>query len=162
MWTSACGGDLTGTWKYESQCGTKGADPATCPTTVVVEATLAGTITFDAAGWYGDKPKFSFKGTATFSPPCMKDHGWPDCTSVAKTYPNGSAECVVVAGGGCECRVTLAVSGEGSGQWVSTEGSLTRTDSLGSLVTEYCVQGDTLTLRDVSQGTTNITVASRQ
>jgi hypothetical protein len=145
--TSACGGNIVGTWRATQSCVTATEDLSrVCPgATAEVEFTIGGTITFNTDGSYSSMPT---GGNATFHehfPNGCMPYG-QTCAALGQTLVNADAgtsgSCSTDTAGVCNCDATApeTVTNE-VGTYAISNGTLTLTHDGMTRTAHYCVQG---------------------
>ena len=140
---AACGGAITGTWKYRSVCVTSPAAPTTCPQLVSkLTADWQGTVTYKADGTYAVDAAVSFVQDTTLPKSCLID------TTCADFAEKAGASCTESADA-CKCHDAIGPKPFAESGTYKVEGSKLVTTSAGE-TTEYayCVTGNTLTIRE--------------
>ena len=172
----ACGGDIAGTWSYTGACTTippdllgsgsdSGENPfAACSEQPKVEFTLdiTGTVTFGAAGEFSVDQTVTTSGGVTVPLSCIMELGADSCDALQVPVSEDGKSCVLVDGSDQEPQhdtTTGTYTAEGSKLTISEEGD-TEPDTS---VIEYCVKGDTLSVRITEdEGTVVEYTATRQ
>jgi hypothetical protein len=173
----ACGGDISGTWNFSGACASfpnpyDTADPenpfAMCKDKPSFAFTLdlSGTVTFGADGSFEVHQTTTSSADAKVPASCLASVGGamytPDmvCTDLLKGTLESSGDCSLLA---AEPQVeqndeTGTYTTEGSTLTVTTNGDGADAGADEPDMNEYCVQGDTLTVRftetDAETGTT--------
>jgi hypothetical protein len=157
-----CGGSVVGTWKVTTLClDFTTSTSTTCPDESVSEAIQpSGTITFTSSGTYS--VAVVMNGSAKFGYPstCLGNLGMT-CAQIdsalqkeGATDAGVSGSCASGAAGSCTCseKVTNAASSE-TGTYTTTGSSIAMISSSSTSSqepTEYCVQGNKLTLHSTN------------
>ena len=168
-WTSACGGDVVGTWNLQVECLTGSPPPsASCPgeTITTSSPSVYGTMTFDGSGNYSIDATVSALVDLTLPASCLP--GMVDCQTLATQVkpqlpPGATITCSGSASSSCECMVQETLHSTAMGAYVASGGVLTET-LVGGVPTKrsYCVQGNTLTIETQNKdGTVGLVVATR-
>lgn len=155
-WNGACGGDNVGTWSLQSECivGTP-SPPASCPKeTIHLSPQVSGTLDYGADGTYTSN--VTAVVTESFNMPASC-HTGTDCASIEtdlkSTTGITSASCTGSASTACSCTFTESLSVPSSGTWTASGGTITVDFGSGNTVGQnYCVQGNTLTMRGTPSG----------
>lgn len=155
-WNGACGGDNVGTWSLQSECivGTP-SPPASCPEeTIHLSPQVSGTLDYAADGTYTSNVAATV--TESFNMPASCLNG-TDCASIENNLKNStgitSASCTGSASTSCSCTFAESLSAPSSGKWTASGGTITVDFGSGNTATQdYCVQGNTLTLRALPSG----------
>jgi hypothetical protein len=165
-----CGGDLVGTWDFTLSCltlpddflsGDGGEDPfAECGgATFNAVVDLTGSITFEEDGTYAVSTMQDIDITISVPKECFM--GQP-CTSLGDDENPATDK-----GDACEVMMSSTESSDDTGTYEIEGNTLITTgddDGVASEPDEYCVQGDTLTVRkvDPENGTSNVLQATRR
>jgi hypothetical protein len=159
--TSACGGDLVGSWKVTSSCltiDTSSMMPSSeCPgqTTNVSDIGVSGNFTFNADQTFSSTGTASGKVNVTRPASCMTRNGVTiTCAQLQQGIEANldsqfsSASCTDQLGGGCSCTFVIApTTTTSSGTYTTADGVLTQM-RFGSAPSssDYCVEGSTMTV----------------
>ncbi len=159
---SPCGGDITGTWSFDSVC-TEGnitdsllstADlPAACRDIVKsFSLEMRGTLTYSDNTETSDVT-MSMTVRVVYSSACIAaEAGAPvtvtqalcDTISSSAGSTDGPSMSCRLASGGCDCTMTMAQSTQGSDSYTVSGSTLTYSD--GDTL-EFCVSGNNLSVR---------------
>lgn len=146
---TACGGDITGTWNLTSACGLSAifGDPTggACPGFASDDQglSLTGTVSFNADMSYDLTTMVSGNVNLMVPLSCL-----PPMSACSDLDVAVSGTCTD-DNGVCDCAIPLDTTDNESGTW-STSGNQLTTTSMGTdEVGEYCVEGNSLTVRDV-------------
>ena len=179
-----CGGAITGTWKLAGTCygspdaGAPNADAGTSnctPQQSTTSTQLNGTISFKTDGTYSASTTMSGGAKFTYTASCLTSVGMTCDQLNSGLASNGTADAGVTAScssksaGGCACTETFTgASSNETGTYTTSGSALTMTSSTSTSTspqdpTEYCVQGNRLTIRvtSASSGSTVIITATR-
>lgn len=143
-----CGGDPIGVWTASDSCVTPPAS-GSCPeaeVTVDLELTNA-TLTIVDDGTYTSSQEGAMTFHEIFPAACVGKAACPDFGASLPPPPPGRT-CVDGAEGGCECDGSLPATTSESGTW-EVDGEMLLLEPDGGEVAEweFCVEGDTLTMR---------------
>lgn len=168
---TACGGNIVGTWRVVSSCGS--VSSSSCPSSerITVQTTLTqGTYTFAGDGTFTLMASGSATETLRYPLACLggiTDAGIPQACAdierafVASTQPADagtpavevtSASCASAANAACACTVVLGYTSPQttSGTYTTSGSQITfavrAADGGTDPASEYCVSGNTLTL----------------
>jgi len=147
-----CGGNIVGTWTYETACGVSALATMSCPgATTNITPGASGTFTFNADGTFTQVLNVSEAGSATLPASCLTSA--PSCAALDSTSSSSGLSIVVSGCTGniaqsCTCSFsetgTLTVTGKyttaGNNVTMISAGSATGTAS------PYCVSGSVLEL----------------
>ena len=152
--TAPCGGDIVGTWKGTSSCGSASLSPLNevCPAATA----LGGTFLYRNTITYGDDMTYSFAGDVSgdihVSVPTECLASGETCADVEQqlsTEPDFASIGCMSSESGCDCQLHQAYEEvmEAGTFSVTAAGLLTevRADASPRLM-DYCVRGDSLTL----------------
>jgi hypothetical protein len=154
---TACGGDITGTWKVVSECGQATgtiAEQGACAVGVSdVVLSGSGTYTFNADGTYTSTASESESDTFAFAAACLSTNGaTATCAQLASTLMSSAIaaspsltispwECSQGAAGGCSCSASVAESAMPAGTYATAGNVLTETPTgTAAFTLGYCVQ----------------------
>ena len=146
---SACGGDVVGTWALESECtlwGGPGTDPG-CPaaSTELASAGASGTVVFDGTDVTFTDYRIQAVGHGRHSMACLGTSFTCDALLEQTLTAWEEACCTMVDDDICECwSWTDQESNDFSSNYSTGSDNIL---NIGSTATEYCVTGDTLTIR---------------
>ena len=155
----ACGGDVVGTWRVVTACvgGPSQQTISTCSeplTSEIQNATYAGTVTFNSDSSYETNVTVSGNSIVTYPAACLP--GGLSCEQLnqslrqAPTTSDGvkGTGCAVIGGGACRCSFSVQSPPHQTLGSYSTSGNTVTISINGrSTTTEYCVQGNKLTLK---------------
>jgi hypothetical protein len=154
-----CGGYIVGTWSYQRMCNAATSSGSQiCPgEEASLEVQASGTTTFRNDGTYGTSALMN--GTAQFTYPssCLTALSL-SCDQVGATLTAGgmrdggiSGSCATGAAGSCVCDETIANHASNEQGTYVIEGTTVTTTKSGAATaqnpSDYCVQGNTLTMR---------------
>jgi YD repeat-containing protein len=167
---TACGGSIVGTWRYVSACGSFSS--ATCPTETTLTTPAPGstaTYTFGSGGVFTYTFSGTLNETVNYALGCLAgltDAGVPQaCADVQNLFRMSigqdagssttqllSATCSAGQNETCNCMLAFsAQSVTTQGTYTTSGARVTITDPDGgadaSTPVDYCVSGNTLTLR---------------
>ena len=159
-----CGGDVTGSWSIDTICMVwydMGSNPD-CPasTQMIGNTGGSGTVAFDGSQVSYTDYYYQPAGYATHSLACQLAgttcQSLEDATAAAWT----EACCSMIDADICEC---WAKSEQEAGDYTETYSTAANELTIGASVAEYCVDGDTLSIRS-NGGTDNesVQVMTRQ
>ena len=171
-----CGGAVLGTWKVANLCtstadaGAPKADAACSTTTSNPNMKYGGTFTFRNDGTYTANLAVSGSQTLTYSAGCF--NGAYSCSTIDSVFKNpGTADaglsgsCTSASSGNCACNETMnAQMMPIEGTYTTSGSTVTMTSGSGSSPepSDFCVQGNTLTLRgSSSSGESSTLVATK-
>ena len=160
---SPCGGNVVGTWNIANFCATGSSSSAAPPVGCSAQREqfnvvgISGTLTFNADGTYSETTTVTESVVLSVAMNCMADGAAVSCSQLGQTETSaadGAAVSCVANGSNCDCTLpprTATLSGTGM---YSTSGTLlTITPPSGSGSTsQYCVQGNTLSLVSTTMG----------
>ena len=169
---TSCGGAIVGTWRLTGECvnypdaGVSTSDAGTSSCSLGQIATnpqLSGTLTFLSNGTYSVTSSMSGSTKFTYTAACMTDVGMTCAqlnSGLAAAADGGvSGSCASTSAGDCTCSESYSkVAGSEEGTYTTSGSSLTMTPSSSSSApgtTEYCVRGNTLTLRMTDTGSSS-------
>jgi hypothetical protein len=157
---TACGGDLTGTWKIASVCSKGASTPtSTCSAqSTPTNARYDGTFTFEIGGTY--QQSISVRGSTklTYSASCFTSSAFT-CEALDTELKSAEAAAVGFTGscasssdGSCVCNETMDMTFAEAGNYTVSGSSVTLTATTsspgdGGGEFDYCVQGNNLTLQ---------------
>ena len=155
MTVTPCGGDVSGTWSFESACGELTEQFPGCPPDAAVSATssfdTAGTtviVTFAVGGAFRAEGETTVVDHETIPTECIGGTPPPPCSLMDVTHGQSSRVCVNASPTTCSCTVTLGTPGAAYGSY-STNGSAVTLSISGTPFPSdvpYCVRGDELHL----------------
>jgi hypothetical protein len=175
---TACGGNIAGTWRYVSGCATFSS--ATCPaeTAMTTIASGSATYTFGSGGVFAYTVSGTLDETVNYSLGCLSgftDAGVPQaCADVQNLYRMSigqdagssatqiaSATCSAGQNETCSCTLVFSVqSGTTQGTYTVSGSQVTITDPNADggagTPTDFCVSGNTLTLRLRTDSASNL------
>jgi hypothetical protein len=144
--TTACGGNVVGTWRITQTCLSVSRDlSSTCPgATAIYDYTLGGTATYNTDGTYSSAGTVSALVHEHFPSGCMP-FGFT-CAQLGQTAMDaGTGGCATDSQGGCNCDgVTPVTSGAATGTYKASGGTLTTMHDGTTSLASYCVQGNLL------------------
>jgi hypothetical protein len=162
---SACGGDVTGTWKIASSClemEPQMPGSMSCPgaTGQMQDVKMNGGVTYGADKTYQSNITLTGKVIVTLPASCLMQQGTTvSCAQLQQSLQSSAAdqgyESVSCTGSsGCTCTMQLAPQTDTtSGTYSTNGGTLTMTSSGGSPDdSDYCVAGGKLTLSPSDPG----------
>jgi hypothetical protein len=150
----ACGGDVSGTWRYEAFCGELAAltfPVLPCPQATIISSQISrsGTLTLGADGSFEENGATTSTFSLEVPPFCVPDG--VSCESFGDSFrvmivPIDSMKCSPSVSG-CRCTQVLSASAAASGT-VTVEGTTLTLTAPGHAPSElsYCVDGDELHL----------------
>jgi hypothetical protein len=171
-----CGGSVVGTWKITSACvstadaGVPKADAACSMASGSPNMKYDGTFTFRTDGTYTADLALSGSETLTYSAGCFS--GAYSCSTIDSVFKNpGTADagvsgsCTSGSSGSCTCSETFDINPTSTnGTYTTSDSAITTTSGSNSSPesSDYCVQGNTLTLRSSSSsGQSSTLVATK-
>jgi hypothetical protein len=162
-----CGGNVVGTWNVQSSCLTVSGNldltlaGLNCPAPPV-SGSLHVTGSFTANADTTDADNTTTTGTEQFTlaPTCLMLSGTTTtCDGITGPIQGGlgfaSLSCTNATGGGCNCTATIQQTGgfgllspspSTSGNYATSDNTLTITGDVGDAKYSYCVSGSTLTV----------------
>lgn len=166
----ACGGDITGNWNFTSADAT--GDAALGDITGCAEATgrvtsvnQTGPISFASDMSYSDRTSVDVRVAVTIPSSCFDGGGPTSCEALGGSEDGITASCRGNIAENCQCDFRVEDDNQEMGVWMTSGNNLTLT-VLGDVpeVSEYCVDGDLLTVRlaDPVTGLTLVLAAERQ
>jgi len=181
---TACGGSIVGTWRYVSACGSFSS--AACPMESTLTAPAPGstaTYTFGSGGVFTYTFSGTLNETVNYALGCLSgltDAGVPQaCADVQNLFRMSigqnvgssttqllSATCSAGQNETCDCTLVFSAQSQTTqGTYTVSGAQVTITDPDGgadaSTPVDYCVSGNTLTLRLVSDGGSGLITLSR-
>jgi hypothetical protein len=154
--TSACGGDVTGTWKISSTCfdmEPQMPGSMSCPGATAQSADLAmsGTVTYGADKTYQSNVTVTGKVVIKMPASCLTQQGVTVTCAQLQTALQSSDEGYesVSCTGSSDCSCTMQLAPETemqSGTYSTAGGKLTMTSGGSPEDNDYCVAGNKLTL----------------
>jgi hypothetical protein len=155
-----CGGDITGTWTYQTACNVTAEVSKQCPgASSNVPVNANGSFTFNADGTCSETFTVDTTGTETVPASCLG--GITDCTKLDTSLTSGGLTfqitgCTGTASQGCTCTVSESgmITAPGTYTTAGTNYSLKlSTDSTARVPAGYCVNGSQLQLAADSTNT---------
>jgi len=164
---NACGGDITGTWTFDSVCAegdiaaslldTSGL-PSQCSDVIKnLGLKMTGTLTY-ANGTETANATETVTARAVYSSACINAEAGGTvavtqslCDTIASSAASsgGPTMSCKLSNGGCDCSLTMTQDEQTTDTYTVTGGTLTYSD--GSSI-QYCVSGQTLTVRPPPSG----------
>lgn len=157
----ACGGSLTGTWKYVAGC----VEPSTwselkknCAGFTATKVKFAidpkfNALTFTPGGKFTRAIKGTITGTGHFPATCAK-LGCKVLEGVIKlAAPLATVTCAKAGAGGCSCTLSVPLAHVGAGSYTVTGSDVTVTGGGKTLPYYFCVKGKQLRYRGTSANT---------
>jgi hypothetical protein len=157
---TACGGDLTGTWKMENFCFDQPSLSADvmqfCDTAKIAisNSNVTGTLSYKADKTFTQDAMITATATLTLPGTCISA-AQLSCTEIesnsndpASTDATGMLTCTPTPDGGCQCSQEVSDSSQASGTFTVDKSTVTQVNSAdGSTdVEDFCVKGKTLYL----------------
>ena len=143
---TACGGDPTGTWTVTGFCDNDvgGQEFEECPAaTVDLDFTQTGTVTLNSDSSYQFSINTDGVGTLTIPGSCLT--GITECS----IFDDDELLCTGDPASACTCQSEINEVDMDTGTWAVSGTTITLTDqSEQSDDLEFCVDGNTLTVRD--------------
>ena len=151
-----CGGSPVGTWRITAFCSTpqtSAPNGSTCSDAAIGihNIQLTGTANFASSGTYSIATTSTGTMDITYPSSCLSA-GNTSCAKLqtVMTPTNPSASCVSNAAGDCTCDMAINGTSTEQGTYTTSGSSITmvKTGSTATPddVSEFCVQGNTLTL----------------
>jgi hypothetical protein len=157
-----CGGDLTGTWEYTAVCVDydfgEAAQAFCAEATVETSGSLSGTMTFTATTMRR-VGELDLDATLHLPASCVQGTQCALVTVALSAMLSAQVDDIDCADAtdGCECSLGRTQSVDESATYETTGSTLTTTGEAGAQRTfEYCVEGDTLTYLETTEGGTEI------
>jgi hypothetical protein len=152
-----CGGDVVGRWRRATSCFPSGIEDVreeySCPSIEQeLVYNLRELVELEGNGKYSIGQISGVTQVFTFPTACIPD--FSDCSQFRENDTDdtdGETLLVTSSGNNCILTVTARRAGRASGTWQAEGTSLTLTDSVGPDVRDYCVNGNTLTVRKVDE-----------
>jgi hypothetical protein len=151
--TTACGGDIVGKWKILSYCGTTSqttsAGCAEPMTSDLGGMTVSGTFEYRADGTYTASMTLTGTERVTYPAACLTMTCDKLNESLQQVADAGVASytCAAAASGACTCSVTMAATIKPTqGTYSVSDGVLTEGAAGSQSTSDYCVQGNGLTV----------------
>ena len=154
-----CGGAIEGTWKITSYClaGSVASTSSTCSVTVAMSnIQVSGTLVFASDSTYSTSTVQSGTMNLTYAQSCLTDSNLT-CAKISATTKGDagiSLSCASNAAGDCACAEDLNnVASNEKGTYSTSGNSLAMVKTGATKApdpTEYCVQGNTLTIHSTS------------
>ena len=173
--TSACGGDIAGSWKVTSSCLTSDATAMAdmgCEgiKSDVRSLSASGTVAFNGDMTYQQSLTLSGVVGVTVPASCLTQSGLTlTCAQLQQSLEANAAgrgyESVACSGSkGCDCTMNLIPQTAASaGTYSTSGGTLTQTEDGGAPEEgSYCVKGSTLTLSPSDAGISGSVVLTKQ
>jgi hypothetical protein len=171
-----CGGSVVGTWKVATMCmsttdaGAPKTDAACSTTTSNPNMKYGGTFTFRNDATYTADLAVSGSQTLSYSPGCFS--GTYSCSAIDSVFKDPgiadagmSVSCTSGSSGSCTCNETMNTALTAiEGVYTTSDTTITMTSGSGSSpeTSDYCVQGNTLTLHESnSSGQSSTLVATK-
>jgi hypothetical protein len=146
---SACGGDIVGTWNVAGSCltGTEDLGSVCAGATADIEFMFTGTTTFNADGSYTSTNGGGAVSNYHYPAACLTNG--VTCDQFGQLLKGlgmySSVTCVTDAAGVCNCAAqTAPVSGNETGTYTTSGGTLTTMHGGTTSMGPYCVQGNIL------------------
>ncbi len=140
-----CGGDLTGTWTYQTDCNPSMMITGCPGATEDVTVNASGTFTFNADKTYTSKLTVDESGTASIPVSCT---GSTTCSAADSDTTTGTFAIKNACTGTTTCACTATISGSVSttGTYTTAGNDFTATPKGGtaSVPVAYCVKGSQL------------------
>jgi hypothetical protein len=144
--TTACGGNVVGTWKFTQTCLSASQDlSSTCPgASAIYDYTFSGTATYNADGTFSSTGTVSALVHEHFPSGCMPFGS--TCAELGQMAMDaGTGSCSTDSAGGCNCdAVTPATSTDATGTYKASGGTLTTMHDGTTTLASYCVEGSLL------------------
>jgi len=144
--TTACGGNVVGTWKITQTCLSATQDlSSTCPgASAIYDFTLSGTATYNTDGTYSSADTVSALVHEHFPSGCMP-FGFTCAQLEQMAMDAGTGNCSTDTQGGCNCdAVTPVTSSSATGTYSASGGTLTTMHDGTTSLASYCVEGNLL------------------
>jgi hypothetical protein len=147
-----CGGDITGTWTYQTSCNVGALAGKQCPgATTSVPINASGSMTFNADGTFSEVVTIDTTGTETIPASCLG--ALTDCTKLDQTLSDQGLTvqitgCTGTASQSCTCTVSATGMLNATGKYTTAGNnfSLTVSGGTASVPSGYCVSGSQLEL----------------
>ena len=144
--TTACGGNIVGTWKVTQTCLSASQDLSSqCPgASAIYDYTLGGTTTYNADGTYSSAGTLSTLVHEHFPVGCMP-FGFTCAELEQMAMAAGTGSCSTDAAGACNCdEVAPVTSTSATGTYTASGGTLTTKHDGTTSLASYCVEGNLL------------------
>jgi hypothetical protein len=144
--TTACGGDVVGTWKVIQTCLSATVNLSSiCPgASAVYDYTVSGTVTYNADLTYSSSGTVSAVVHETYPNGCMP-FGYTCAQLESIGMDAGTSSCAADGQGTCTCDGVVApASSVETGTYKASGGTLTSMYNGTTRLASYCVQGNLL------------------
>jgi hypothetical protein len=185
---TACGGDLVGTWRVVSSCGSVSSSPCPPSERISFKSSVTATYAFASDGTFTFAASGDLTEALHYPLACLggiTDAGIPQaCADIERTFLTTtqtgdagtqtvvkSASCSTAANNTCACTAVLTSSNaQTTGSYTTSGNQLTLAgsaldggvrDAGADSVWEYCVSGNTLTLHSFSSSGDGVTTLTR-
>ena len=157
---TACGGDLEGSWNYQSACSSTPLGAAirdACDqANIRAERFLSGMGNLSITGGsFALMVQTDVEVEATIPTSCAQGLGCAVIEQAIESGSPGSQASCTSSGADCDCRVTGTVASTSSGQVSTNGGVATVTTSNGTEQYYFCVEGGSLSYRRFDNGDDN-------
>ena len=151
------GGSLVGTWKVNKLCAdARTSTSGGCTETVdILEYDAEVTFVFSADNTYSSKGTLNAKADIGFSKDCFSAVKATTCDQLFSSMSEAGIQmsCTSGSAGDCQCSETISNKAATEEGTYTTSGNTVTTTATGSTrllpPSEYCVQGNTLMLREL-------------
>lgn len=150
---TACGGDVTGTWKLTDYCQNASQKAASgsgfddCPTATfsATPVSESGTVTY-GAGIGQANAQVSFTATATIPSACLNGKTCADLQAAYMATPGETSAACSTVTAGCTCTLAFTTSSMQRETYTVSGSNITETDSDDGTpdTSQFCVSGNEL------------------